>query len=51
MLTEAARSGADVFRLGAHSRHRNLDTLRRYVHREEALTRHVGEHQLRGTEP
>ena len=43
MLTSAARGGADVFRMRAHSRHRQLQTLLGYVEDGERFDRHAAE--------
>jgi site-specific recombinase XerD len=42
-LTSAAEAGADVLKMAEVSRHRSLDTLRRYVQRANLFKAHAGE--------
>ena len=41
-ITSAARAGADPFRIAAQSRHRSLETVRRYVEAETRFENHPG---------
>ena len=41
-LTSAAESGAAIWKMAAHSRHRSLDTLRGYVRNVEMFREHAG---------
>ena len=41
-LTSAAESGASIWKMAAHSRHRSLDTLRGYVRNVEMFREHAG---------
>ena len=41
-ITSAARAGADPFRIAAQSRHRSLETVRRYVEAETRFDDHPG---------
>ena len=41
-ITSAARAGADPFRIAAQSRHRSLETVRRYVEAETRFEDHPG---------
>jgi integrase len=42
-LTSAAEAGADVLKMAEVSRHRSIDTLRRYVQRANLFKAHAGE--------
>ena len=41
-LTSAAEAGADVLKMAEVSRHRSMDTLRRYVRRGNLFKGHAG---------
>ena len=41
-ITSAARAGADPFRIAAQSRHRSLETVRRYIEAETRFENHPG---------
>ena len=45
-LTEAARRGANVFKMREQSRHKSLDVLGHYVRNHELFTDHAGERFL-----
>jgi integrase len=42
MLTSAAESGASIWKMAHHSRHKSLDTLRGYVRRVDLFREHAG---------
>jgi hypothetical protein len=42
-LTSAAKAGASIFKMMDVSRHKSVETLRRYVKDADAFTNHAGE--------
>ena len=50
-LTQAARNGADIFRMAAQSRHRDVRTVMGYVQDERRFEAHPGREMLRAAPP